>query len=60
MGRREDKGHCAEWEAFVAALRTGADCPLPLAEIVITMRATFDLEESRFSGQPILVGGLQS
>ena len=41
-------------------LRTGADCPLPLAEIVITMRATFDLEESRFSGQPILVGGLQS
>jgi predicted dehydrogenase len=57
---RQDKGHRGEWEAFVAALRTGGDCPLPLAEIVTTMLATFALEESRSSGQPISVGGLQS
>lgn len=56
---RQDKGHRGEWEAFVAALRTGGDCPLPLAEIVTTMLATFALEESRSSGQPISVGGLQ-
>jgi predicted dehydrogenase/threonine dehydrogenase-like Zn-dependent dehydrogenase len=57
---RQDKGHRGEWEAFVSALRTGGDSPLPLAEIVTTMLATFALEESRSSGQPISVGGLQS
>src|SRR6266446_2599409 len=56
----QDKGHRGEWEAFVAALRAGGDSPLPLAEIVTTMLATFALEESRASGQPIPVGGLQS
>ena len=56
----QDKGHRGEWEAFVAALRTGAESPLPLAEIVTTMLATFALEESRSSGRPISVGGLQS
>jgi predicted dehydrogenase/threonine dehydrogenase-like Zn-dependent dehydrogenase len=55
---RQDKGHRGEWEAFVAALRTGGDCPLPLADVVTTMLATFALEESRSSGQPISVGGL--
>jgi len=57
---RQDKGHRGEWEAFVAALRTGGNSPLPLAEIVTTMLATFALEESRSSGQPVSVGGLQS
>ncbi len=55
---RQDKGHRGEWEAFVSALRTGGDSPLPFAEIVTTMQATFALEESRSSGQPISVGGL--
>ncbi len=55
----QDKGHRGEWEAFIAALRTGGDSPLPLAEIVTTMLATFALETSRSSGQPISVGGLQ-
>ena len=53
----QDKGHRGEWEAFVAALRTGGDSPIPLAEIVTTMLATFALEESRSSGQPVSVGG---
>jgi predicted dehydrogenase/threonine dehydrogenase-like Zn-dependent dehydrogenase len=56
----QDKGHRGEWEAFVAALRTGGESPIPLAEIVTTMLATFALEESRASGQAISVGGLQS
>jgi predicted dehydrogenase/threonine dehydrogenase-like Zn-dependent dehydrogenase len=56
---RQDKGHRGEWEAFIAALRTG-DSPIPLAEIVTTMLATFALEKSRSSGQTISVGGLES
>jgi predicted dehydrogenase len=57
---RQDKGHRGEWEAFVAALRNGGDSPIPLAEIVTTMLATFALEMSRAAGQPMSVGGLQS
>jgi predicted dehydrogenase len=57
---RQDKGHRGEWEAFVAALRTGRESPIPLAEIVTTMMATFALEKSRSSGQPISVGELRS
>jgi predicted dehydrogenase len=57
---QQDKGHRGEWEAFVAALRSGRDSPIPLAEIVTTMLATFALEESRKSGQPVSVRGLES
>ena len=57
---RQDKGHRGEWEAFVTALRTGGESPIPFGEIITTMRATFALEKSRASGQPISVGGLQS
>jgi len=55
---RQDKGHRGEWEAFVSALRTGGGSPIPFVEIVTTMQATFALDESRSSGQPISVGGL--
>jgi hypothetical protein len=57
---KQDKGHRGEWKAFVAALRNGRDSPIPLPEIVTTMLATFALEESRKSGQPVLVRGLES
>src|SRR6266481_3170546 len=57
---RQDKGHGAEWRAFVEAIRAGGASPIPFAEIVNTMATTFALEESRASGQPIPVGGLQS
>jgi predicted dehydrogenase/threonine dehydrogenase-like Zn-dependent dehydrogenase len=57
---RQDKGHRGEWEAFVSAIRVGGESPMPLAEIATTMRATFALEESRSSGQPIRVHPLQN
>ena len=57
---RQDKGHRAEWEAFVSALRNGKDSPVPFAEIVYTMSATFALEESRSCGIPIAISGLPS
>ncbi|PYX30109.1 MAG: hypothetical protein DMG80_13065 [Acidobacteria bacterium] len=57
---RQDKGHGAEWRAFVEAVRAGGSSPIPFAEIVNTMATTFALEKSRASGQPISVGGVQS
>jgi predicted dehydrogenase/threonine dehydrogenase-like Zn-dependent dehydrogenase len=55
---RPDKGHRAEWEAFLASLRNGGESPIPLAEIATTMLTTFALEESRSLGEPVQVGGL--
>jgi predicted dehydrogenase/threonine dehydrogenase-like Zn-dependent dehydrogenase len=52
---RQDKGHRGEWEAFVAAIKTGAESPIPFREIVSTMLATFALEQSRCVGQPVTV-----
>jgi predicted dehydrogenase len=57
---RQDKGHRGEWQAFVSTLRSGGKPPIPLAEIVSTMMATFALEESRSAGRPISVRELQS
>ena len=56
---RQDKGHRGEWKAFVSTLRTGGQSPIPLAEIVNSMQATFALEESRSSNQTIAVAPLQ-
>jgi predicted dehydrogenase len=54
---RQDKGHRGEFEAFIAAIQTGAESPIPLREIVSTMLTTFALEESRRLGQPVAVKG---
>jgi predicted dehydrogenase/threonine dehydrogenase-like Zn-dependent dehydrogenase len=56
---RQDKGHVGEWNAFVTAIRSGSDSPIPLAEIVNSMRATFALEDSRSSGQTISIRQFQ-
>ena len=50
---RQDKGHHGEWEAFVTAIQTGAESPIPFREVVSTMLATLALEESRCLGQPV-------
>src|SRR5271156_2585337 len=52
---RQDKGHRGGWEAFITAIQTGAESPIPLREIVSTMLATFALEESKCLGQPVAV-----
>jgi len=56
---RQDKGHAGEWEAFVAAIRTGAQSPIPLREVVTTTLATFALEESRSAGKPVVIRELR-
>jgi len=57
---RKDKGHRGEWNAFAAAIQTGAESPIRFHEIVSTMLATFALEESRCLGQPVAVKELSS
>jgi predicted dehydrogenase/threonine dehydrogenase-like Zn-dependent dehydrogenase len=56
---RQDKGHGGEWEAFVAAIKSGRESPIPLREVVTTMLATFALEESRTSGKPVVIRELR-
>jgi predicted dehydrogenase/threonine dehydrogenase-like Zn-dependent dehydrogenase len=52
---RQDKGHRGEWQAFVKAIQTGAESPIPFREVVSTMLTTFALEESRCLGRPVAV-----
>jgi predicted dehydrogenase/threonine dehydrogenase-like Zn-dependent dehydrogenase len=57
---RQDKGHLREWQAFVEALRSGGESPIPFSEIIETMLATFALEESRATGQSIPIQPLSN
>ena len=41
---RQNKGHRGEWKAFVTAIQTGAESPIPFRELVSTTLATFALE----------------
>jgi predicted dehydrogenase/threonine dehydrogenase-like Zn-dependent dehydrogenase len=52
---RPDKGHRGEWNAFIKAIQTGSESPIPFREVVSTMQATFALEQSRCLGQPVTV-----
>jgi predicted dehydrogenase/threonine dehydrogenase-like Zn-dependent dehydrogenase len=52
---RQDKGHRAELEAFVAAVRGRGEAPIPFDEIVSTTLTTVRAAESRSSGQPVEV-----
>src|SRR5262249_18857176 len=63
-GRRErvrgwghDKGHRAEVVSTVDAVRAGAPAPIPFAEVVDGMRATFAIRRSLATGGPVEVAG---
>lgn len=56
----QDKGHRAEWAAFISAILHGTESPLPFAEIVSVMMTTFALEEARSSNQPVAIRKLQT
>jgi predicted dehydrogenase/threonine dehydrogenase-like Zn-dependent dehydrogenase len=51
----QDKGHRGEWQAFIKAIQTGAESPIPFRGVVSTMLTTFALEESRCLGRPVAV-----
>ncbi|MBM3956998.1 MAG: Gfo/Idh/MocA family oxidoreductase, partial [Gemmatimonadetes bacterium] len=53
--RRVDRGHEAELRTFFEAVRSGAGPPVPIEEAVRTMVATFAIEESLRTRQPVNV-----
>ena len=53
--RAQDKGHAAELDAFLAALREGRPSPIPFHEIDHTTTATFAAVDSLRTGQTVTV-----
>lgn len=49
---RQDKGHRAELAAFVEAVRSGGESPIPLGEAAIVTETTFRILDSLRSGMP--------
>jgi predicted dehydrogenase/threonine dehydrogenase-like Zn-dependent dehydrogenase len=52
---RQDKGHRAEWAAFVDSVRPGKHAPITFEDIVCSTLATLRAEESRKAGKPLAV-----
>lgn len=52
----QDKGHRAELAAFVAAVRTGGESPVPFDEAVATTRTAFAVVSAAASGRAVDVG----
>ena len=52
---RQDKGHRAEWQEFVASIRKGGPTPISFEEICATTLATIRIADSLRSGQRELV-----
>src|SRR5262249_52440881 len=52
---RQDKGHTAEWAAFVAAIQGNAPPPIPFEEIIRSTMATLCAQKSLATGSPVSV-----
>lgn len=50
---RRDKGHSAEWAAFVRSLQSGAGPVIPFEDIVCSTLATLRIEESLATGKAV-------
>jgi len=51
----QDKGHRAEFAAFVSAIASGGPSPIPARELLLSTLATLCIEESLRTGQPVRV-----
>jgi predicted dehydrogenase/threonine dehydrogenase-like Zn-dependent dehydrogenase len=54
---RQDKGHHAEWEAFVETIVTGGPPPIPYEQLFGVTRATFAAVEAIRQGGTVLIEG---
>jgi len=53
---RQDKGHRAEWQSFVGAIRAGGEPPIPYAQLIGVTGATFAaLDSLRGGGEGVEV-----
>jgi len=51
----QEKGFDQEVAAFLEAVKTGGEPPIPLPSLIATTRATFAIEESLRTGRPVAV-----
>jgi predicted dehydrogenase/NADPH:quinone reductase-like Zn-dependent oxidoreductase len=51
----QDKGHRAEWQAFVGAIQLGNESPISFEDIVSATLSTLRIVDSRCSGQAVAV-----
>jgi predicted dehydrogenase len=52
---RQDKGHHAEWVAFARAIEHGDNPPISFNDLVCSTLATLRVEQSRATGERLLV-----
>lgn len=52
---RQDKGHRAEWAAFARAIEQDGNPPIPFTELVCSTLATLRIEQSRATGERLVV-----
>jgi predicted dehydrogenase/threonine dehydrogenase-like Zn-dependent dehydrogenase len=52
---QQDKGHRAEWAAFVKAVKSGTDAPISFYDLVGSTLATLRANESIATGKPVTV-----
>jgi predicted dehydrogenase/threonine dehydrogenase-like Zn-dependent dehydrogenase len=52
---RQDKGHKAEWRAFVGAILDGGEPPIPYADIIGVTRATLVAVEALGKGEKLVI-----
>jgi polar amino acid transport system substrate-binding protein len=55
FGPQQDKGHTAELQAFITAVREGGPSPIPFEDAVSATLATFRIRESLRAGTPVEV-----
>jgi predicted dehydrogenase/threonine dehydrogenase-like Zn-dependent dehydrogenase len=51
----QDKGHRAEWAAFVDSIRQAKQAPIRFEDLIGSMLGTLRIEESRTAGNPFVV-----
>jgi predicted dehydrogenase/threonine dehydrogenase-like Zn-dependent dehydrogenase len=49
----QDKGHIAGWQAFLEAVRTGGEPPIPYSDLIGVTRASILAAQALAGGQPI-------
>jgi predicted dehydrogenase len=57
---KQDKGHRELWAAFVEAIRSGGQPPIPYVDLIAVARAALAAVESLHSGEAVSLAGEQS